>query len=123
VGEVKRKRLKVTLRSLRKKAEKLSLTLLEIKRTVMLKPFSASHPLVQSGEILNQVQDDRSGKFQICLVHFLLLFLLFGCAVKEKTPPPPSSRGSSLPPHLEQRVLSLDPESLSEKDVSEVLSR
>jgi hypothetical protein len=54
---------------------------------------------------------------------FLLPGFLFGCAVKEKTPPPLSSRGSSLPPHLEQRVLSLDPEGLSERDVSEVLSR
>jgi len=36
----------------------------------MLNPDSASHPLVQFGEILKQVQDDTSKKFQICLVRF-----------------------------------------------------
>ncbi len=36
----------------------------------MLNRDSASHPLVQFGEILKQVQDDKSRKFQISLVRF-----------------------------------------------------
>ncbi len=39
---------------------------------VTLNPDSASHPLVQFGEILKQVQDDKSGKFQISLVRSLI---------------------------------------------------
>jgi len=36
----------------------------------MLNTDSASHPLVPFGEILKQVQDDKSQKFQIGLVGF-----------------------------------------------------
>ena len=63
------------------------------------------------------------GKSLGVVLCFLFPYFLFGCAVKETIPPPSSSRGPSLPPHLEQKVLSLDPESLSDKQVSEILSR
>ena len=40
----------------------------------MLNPDSASHPLVQFAEILKQVQDDTSKKFQISLARIGRLF-------------------------------------------------
>jgi hypothetical protein len=61
-------------RLLQKKSENLSLASSERQKTVMLNPDSASHPLVQFGEILKQVQDDRSRKFQIFLVSLVPIF-------------------------------------------------
>ena len=64
----------------------------------------------------------KGKRLKIAVISFFLC-CLFGCAHTEKTPPSSLSREVSLPPHLVQQVLSLDPESLSEKEVSEVLSR
>ena len=64
----------------------------------------------------------KGKRLKIAVISFFLCSL-FGCAHKEMTPPSSLPRELSLPPHLVQQVLSLDPEALSEKEVSEVLSR
>jgi hypothetical protein len=56
-------------------------------------------------------------------VLFLFLILLEGCAHRQQALQSPFEASPSLAPDLSQRVLSLDPDSISEKDVAEILSK
>jgi hypothetical protein len=64
-----------------------------------------------------------TGKEIRIVVISLLLCSLFGCLHMGKAPRSPIVAHLPLSPSLAQQVLSLDPESLSERDVAEVLSR
>jgi hypothetical protein len=64
-----------------------------------------------------------NGKGIRIVVISLLLSGFFGCLTMKKAPPRPAVTHPSLSPSLVQHVLALDPESLSEREVAEVLSR